>query len=383
MLTSLKDLINKNQQIIKCTDIALFNSAIDELDKIIGMQSIKQSIADQIKTVIVSKQQGFFRQNMLHCMICGPPGVGKTKVAKILSQLWFSLGFVRGYDQKTLPNYEDSYKKTKEILLRANETIRQNSSQFKRLRDKFCKRQYYNYHEFQDIVSEYNALVGTNLQSYLTNLLQVTQAENIKQKKKSTEYFKIVSREDLISKYLGGTANKTREVLESCIGGVLFIDEAYSICTNDRDSYGRECLTTINQFMTEHNDEIIIIMAGYNPDSLFEQQPGLRRRLTLHTIEPYTSDELCRIFEQQLGAGWYFDRGYAESFFRKNLSSFANYGGDTEKLALQIKMIYCRHIFDTNQLYTKERHLTESMFEQSLLHIAEKKPKPPVLSYFI
>ena len=65
--------------------------------------------------------------------------------------------------------------------------------------------------------------------------------------------FKLVKRSDLIGEYLGQTAVKTQKVIDSIIGGVLFIDEAYSLGNSEkRDSYSKECLDTINRNLTEN-----------------------------------------------------------------------------------------------------------------------------------
>ena len=76
--------------------------------------------------------------------------------------------------------------------------------------------------------------------------------------------FKIVKRSDLIGKYLGHTAAKTQKVIDSCKGGVLFIDEAYSLGNPEgRDSFSKECIDTINQNLTENKANLLCIIAGY------------------------------------------------------------------------------------------------------------------------
>jgi len=77
--------------------------------------------------------------------------------------------------------------------------------------------------------------------------------------------FRIARRDDLIGKYLGHTAIKTRQLLESCIGGVLLIDEAYSLGPGqqDRDSFSKEAIDTINEFLSEHKHDFCCIIAGY------------------------------------------------------------------------------------------------------------------------
>ncbi len=106
-------------------------------------------------------------------------------------------------------------------------------------------------------------------------------------------------RSGLVAGYLGQTALKTQKVIQDALGGVLFIDEAYSL-TNDRgDSYGKEAIETILKAMEDHRDELVVIVAGY--DELMHQfvnsNPGLRSRFNKYFQFPdYTGDELFQIF---------------------------------------------------------------------------------------
>ena len=78
--------------------------------------------------------------------------------------------------------------------------------------------------------------------------------------------FKVASRSDLIAKYLGQTAIKTQEVIDSVVGGVLFIDEVYSLGNEEkRDSFAKECIDTINLNMTR-KEPWLLIVGGYKED---------------------------------------------------------------------------------------------------------------------
>ena len=97
----------------------------------------------------------------------------------------------------------------------------------------------------------------------------------------SKGHFLEVSRTDLIAGYQGQTALKVKEVIESIKGGVLFIDEAYSITENDHsDSYGRECLTELTKALEDYRDDLVVIVAGYTEpmNKFFESNPGLKSR---------------------------------------------------------------------------------------------------------
>ena len=113
-----------------------------------------------------------------------------------------------------------------------------------------------------------------------------------------------VSRSDLVDIYLGGTANKTRNVLNRALNGVLFIDEAYTL-TNSTNTggikdYGVEAVEEILKFMSDHNDEICVIVAGYTKEmrEFIAANPGLQSRFnTWVEFEDYSEDELYSIFE--------------------------------------------------------------------------------------
>jgi SpoVK/Ycf46/Vps4 family AAA+-type ATPase len=107
-----------------------------------------------------------------------------------------------------------------------------------------------------------------------------------------------VDRSELVAGYLGQTAIKTAEVVASAVGGVLFIDEAYSLAG---DQYGREAVDTLVKEMEDNRDDLVLIVAGY-PDpmvSFIAQNPGLASRFRT-TIEfgDYTDDELLAIFRR-------------------------------------------------------------------------------------
>lgn len=112
----------------------------------------------------------------------------------------------------------------------------------------------------------------------------------------SKGHFLEVSRTDLIAGYQGQTALKVKEVIERAKGGVLFIDEAYSITENDHsDSYGRECLTELTKALENYRDDLVVIVAGYTePMKLFfESNPGLKSRFnTFIEFEDYDEEEL-------------------------------------------------------------------------------------------
>ena len=115
----------------------------------------------------------------------------------------------------------------------------------------------------------------------------------------SKGHFVEVSRTDLIAGYQGQTALKVKKVIEQARGGVLFIDEAYSITENDHtDSYGRECLTELTKALEDYRDDLVVIVAGYTEPmkKFFESNPGLKSRFnTFIEFDDYNSNELSDI----------------------------------------------------------------------------------------
>ncbi|WP_300759284.1 AAA family ATPase [uncultured Brachyspira sp.] len=116
----------------------------------------------------------------------------------------------------------------------------------------------------------------------------------------SKGHFIEVSRTDLIAGYQGQTAIKVKKVIDEARGGVLFIDEAYSITENDHsDSYGRECLTELTKALEDYRNDLVVIVAGYTEPMIhfFESNPGLKSRFnTFIEFHDYTVNQLLEMF---------------------------------------------------------------------------------------
>jgi AAA+ superfamily predicted ATPase len=107
------------------------------------------------------------------------------------------------------------------------------------------------------------------------------------------------NRAGLVGRYVGETAKITQEVIDSAIGGVLFIDEAYTLASDIKGDYGREAIDTILIAMENNRDNLVVIVAGYDNlmEKFFESNPGLKSRVnTKIHFDDYTTDELCEIF---------------------------------------------------------------------------------------
>ena len=171
---------------------------LTELNNMIGMDSVKQDMVDHILFRIQNLDST--NTDMMHTVIQGPPGVGKTEVAKIIGKIYLAMGILKN--------------------------------------NKFIK----------------------------------------------------ATRSQLIAGYLGQTAKATQKVIDSAIGGILFIDEVYSLGNAEkRDSFAKECIDTINENLTDKKTDFICIIAGYKDEidsCFFSYNSGLERRFPVRfTIE--------------------------------------------------------------------------------------------------
>ena len=114
-------------------------------------------------------------------------------------------------------------------------------------------------------------------------------------------------RNNMVGKYLGESERKTQELIDSAIGGVLIIDEAYSFGDEDNrgsDTYAKTVLDVLNKNLSERGDQFTCIVIGYEREleqMFFSANPGLRRRFPwVHTLKPYTTPDLCNIFKTKL-----------------------------------------------------------------------------------
>jgi hypothetical protein len=234
-----------------------------KLKSLIGLNKVKKDIVD----MVLYYMQEFERKNnnMLHTVIEGPPGVGKTELGKILAEIYAGLGIIK------------------------------------------------------------------------------------------SNKFKLVKRTDLIGEYLGHTAIKTQKAIDEADGGVLFIDETYSLGNNDkRDSYSKECIDTLNQNLSENKNRFICIIAGYSEEldkCFFSVNPGLKRRFPFRfKIEGYDHKELRDIFLKKLqDIRWKIntnkiDHNKLTKFFKDHMNDFTAYGGDIENLLTHCKFMHSRRV---------------------------------------
>jgi stage V sporulation protein K len=109
-----------------------------------------------------------------------------------------------------------------------------------------------------------------------------------------------VERADLVGEYIGHTALKTRELVKKALGGVLFIDEAYSLARGGEKDFGKEAIDTLVKAMEDHKNQFILILAGYSEemDLFLQTNPGLPSRFPIQLEFPdYSVEQLMRIAE--------------------------------------------------------------------------------------
>lgn len=240
-----------------------------ELNSMIGLYSLKNSIVDQILYFIQDLHKGL-DNDYIHTVLYGPPGTGKTEIAKIMGKIFSKLGLLK------------------------------------------------------------------------------------------SGIFKKVTRNDLVAGYLGQTAIKTKDVIKECIGGVLFIDEAYSLGNSEKkDSFSKECIDTLCESLSNHKHELMVIIAGYEKelnDCFFIYNQGLDSRFTWrYKLEKYNEDELFLILEKKIkDNGWTFQETINKSWFQNKLVYFPSSGRDIESLFTKIKIAHSRRIFGKINVEKKE-----------------------------
>ncbi|MAB11314.1 MAG: hypothetical protein CME96_10700 [Hyphomonas sp.] len=165
--------------------------------------------------------------------------------------------------------------------------------------------------------------------------------------------FKKATRSDLVAGYLGQTALKTRDLIKECLGGVLFIDEAYALGNPEkRDSFAKEAIDTLCEGLSDHKKDLMVIIAGYEDElksCFFNYNAGLESRFTWRfKTDDYKPNELMLIFKKKvLDSNWSLenDKTLSESWFEEKMPYFKYYGRDMETLFSKCKIAHSRRVF--------------------------------------
>ena len=167
--------------------------------------------------------------------------------------------------------------------------------------------------------------------------------------------FKKATRSDLIAGYLGQTAMKTRDMMRDCMGGVLFIDEAYALGNPEkRDSFAKECIDTLCEGLSDNKDNLMVIIAGYEEDlkkCFFAYNQGLDSRFPWRfKTDDYDAHDLNLIFQKKIkDAGWSLKASLEDKWFKDNMDYFKYYGRDMETLFSKTKIAHSRRVFCKKQ----------------------------------
>ena len=194
----------------------------------------------------------------------------------------------------------------------------------------------------------------------------------------SKNIFKKATRSDMVAGYLGQTAIKTEKLIKECLGGVLFIDEAYSLGHEDKsgDSYSKECLDTLCEALSYYKEDLIVIIAGYEKEldeTIFKTNVGLKSRFIWRfKMESYDYNELYDIFKLMIkNIEWTLSDDVNEEWFKGKKDSFESYGRDMESLVTHVKISHSRRVYGNSDI--KKQISTEDMNKGYQRFIDNKK----------
>lgn len=173
---------------------------------------------------------------------------------------------------------------------------------------------------------------------------------------------------DLISKWVGGTAQAVVDVFEDAVGGVLVIDEAYQLGTDGRNSHAVECLNMFNQLLSEYRQRVICFLAGYQDlieERLFSLNPGLRSRFAYtFKLTAYTNEELFQILTRTAAqSSWSIDKDCA-GMIRQYRSRFRGQGRDMDHLFRECRILIAINAWKNNQY--QPLTITRALLKQAL-----------------
>ena len=183
----------------------------------------------------------------------------------------------------------------------------------------------------------------------------------------SKDSFKKVTRSDLIAGYVGQTTLKTRDAIKDSLGGVLFIDEAYSLGNSEKkDTFSKECIDTLCESLSNHKDDLMVIIAGYENelnDCFFNYNRGLESRFAWRfKTDEYSGKDLHDIFMKKVKEiEWSITENVngtkiSSVWFEKNIDHFRFYGRDIESLLAKTKIAHSKRVFCKDKI--EKRKLT-------------------------
>lgn len=382
LITDIQTLVTaKSPLTAKIRDVDGLIKSLNELKDMVDMAEVKRTVIQQIQFLLVQDANS---THMLHAVISGDPGTGKTTVAGILAKIWMAMGVIGG-NQAHTPNYEARFEKCisamhetvlklSDISTQSRVLTAQSRRALKEMRAQPYSKRKMVYDRHIDSIAKDAEHLNYALSREAMNLISVMINPD-PEVKVLTPKITIASAPDLIGQYIGQTAIKTQKVLDNALDGVLFIDEAYALCNADspRD-YGKECLSVINEYMSKYPTRLIVIFAGYRDmldATIFKIQPGLSRRCTwTFNISKYSAQGLSRILIKQLGdSGWRLAEDVdIVNIIGANASVFEFGGGSTDKFSLYCKLTYGTHKFKEalNNVSVCDKVITQPMLKDAL-----------------
>ena len=379
----------------------LLIQALTELNDMIGMDRLKEAVTLQVMRLIDALNSGQADLGMLNTILYGEPGVGKTNIGIILAKIWHGLGFLEN-NATTGENWISNMSELSDDQITIITVFGMMALSYmftggRLVYNKYGAKGLMIAGVMLIVITGIIVLAWMNRDTDIINNLQLQDSSDLNSNSNSNpnsnpklqisdsspdfdrSIIKVVSRKDFVAEYLGQTAPKTKKLLNANIGKVLFIDEAYSLYQNGAlggDMYGAEALTTLNLFLSENPNKIVVIFAGYEnlmKDGVFKAQPGLPRRCMWHfQCDGYDGTQLGDIFLLQLKKkGWRVnDVIETKNLISENAKLFPSYGGDTERLIFYAQLAASRNKYHEGGR-RNQNMLTSEDIREGLQFLAE------------
>lgn len=202
-----------------------------------------------------------------------------------------------------------------------------------------------------------------------------------------TDKIVVAERHHFVGKYIGWSDDKTVKLIESAKGGVLFIDEAYSMGNGSHsDSFSKAALDILNRALSEMKHIFVCIIAGYEDElerDFFAVNPGLESRFPIRiAIGEYSPSEVHELFRIKVQrGGWSIcENATTDSYFAANITKFSSFGRDIDSYIAVCKEVHSRRILG---VVDGKRILTKSDIEKAMesFRAGSKRRGPPSWMY--